>query len=591
MKGMTQPGGGWFARGGGFLLEDGSPEQVLTPEVAWASVAPIAGVAREFVEREVIPAFPTGEHDPSVARRLLQRAGELGLLGVEVEERYGGLGLGPVADCAVTEAIGRGGDFAVTYGAHSGIGTLPLVLFGTEEQKGRYLPQLAAGSRVAAYALTEPMAGSDALSCRTVAQAADGGFRLSGQKQWITNAGFADLFVVYAKVGGEQFTAFLVERGSPGLSLGPEEDKLGIRGSSTRAVYLDQVFVPAANVLGEVGRGHVVAFNTLNVGRFKLACGTVGSSVAAMEVAARYAEERRQFGRPIADFGLVQEKLATMAVRIYALESMVYRVAGLLQALRQVEKDPARAVGELAAECSMVKVYGSEALDFVVDEALQIHGGYGFMNAYPVSRMYRDARINRIFEGTNEINRLLTIDALLRRAFRGQLPLLPALQEARAGGGSGGVGGLAAARRAVLYALSLALERFETRLEQEQEIVGRLADMAMALFAAQSAFWRARRARAAIPGYETGEATGEAAIHGRLAALVVEESLQELVRAGREAVAACCRDGRPSARQAMAPFTALQAAAGIDTIALRREVAGWVREARGYPVKRMAETA
>ncbi|HEY8498029.1 MAG TPA: acyl-CoA dehydrogenase family protein [Limnochordales bacterium] len=576
-------------RSGGFLVADPTPEDeaaVVTPEQARAEVEPIAAVARDFVQREVLAqGSRLLEHDYPTLRALLGRAGELGLLGVEVEEAYGGSALGSVFGAAVTEEVARSGDFAVTFGAHTGIGTLPLALFGTPEQKARYLPDLVAGRKVAAYALTEPMAGSDALASRTRATPVEGGYVLEGQKQWITNAGFADLFVVYARVGGERFTAFLVEAGSPGLSLGPEEDKLGIRGSSTRAVFLDRVHVPAANVLGEVGRGHVVAFGVLNVGRFKLAAGSLGSGKAAMAVAAAYAEGRQQFGRAIAEFGLVQEKLARMAVRLYALESMVYRTAGLLD--RRARADGhAAAVGEMAVECSANKVFGSEALSYIVDEALQIHGGYGFMNDYPVSRMYRDARINRIFEGTNEINRLVIPDSLMRRAMRAGLPLLQAMAEARqaveAGGAAAGgeAGWLAAGgallpdggwmrrlRQAVLYAASLMVERHGTALESEQEQLGRLADMVIAFFAAQSAWIRARRAAA--------DGAAEAGLHAALAALAIEEAARQVEQAGRDLV------GEAGALERL---TGLLRRPVLPVIGLQRQVAAAVRAAGGYPL-------
>ncbi|MEW6048477.1 MAG: acyl-CoA dehydrogenase family protein [Bacillota bacterium] len=589
-------GGSWLARGAGFLVADPGPadeEAVVTPEQARRETQPIAELARDFVQREVLAqGSKLLEHDYPTLRALLARAGDLGLLGVEVEEAYGGSGLGAVFGAAITEEIARAGDFAVTFGAHAGIGTLPLVYFGTPDQKARYLPDLVSGRKVAAYALTEPMAGSDALSVRSVAAEEDGHFRLSGQKQWITNAGLADLFVVYAKVGGEKFTAFLVEAALPGLSLGPEEDKLGIRGSSTRAVFLDGVRVPRENVLGEVGRGHAVAFGVLNIGRFKLAAGSLGSSKAAMAVAVEYAEQRQQFGKAIAEFGLIQEKLAGMAVRLYALESMVYRTAGLLESRKSAEAHPAAALADVPVECSANKVFGSETLSFVVDEALQIHGGYGFMNDYPVSRMYRDARINRIFEGTNEINRLLIPDALMRRAMRAGLPLLQEMAAARqavergsageAAGSAGSGGGgawlpgpewMAAARRATLYAASLLVERHGAALESQQEQVARLADMVIAFYAAQSAWIRARRA-----AREVAAAAGpgdDQKVHALLASLVIEESARSLEQAGRDILVDAER---------VQPLLAALRRPPVPVVELRRLVARAVRQAGGYPL-------
>src|ERR1700689_4173036 len=426
--------------GGSFLLEERRPEEVFTPEDFTEQQRMIGQTTEEFAINEILPNAEKMEHkDFSISRDLLKKAGELGLSGVEIPEAYGGLEMDKVTAAIIADHIAKYAGFATTWGAHSGIGMLPIVYFGSEEQKKKYLPRLAAGEIVGAYALSESTSGSDALNCRARAQlSADGKhYVLNGEKMWITNAGFADLFTVFAKLDGDKFTAFLVEKTFPGFSIGAEEHKLGIRGSSTCPVILNDCKVPAENLLGDIGKGHIIAFNILNIGRFKLGAMCVGGGRVSLAHAIAYAKQRKAFSKVIADFGLVREKIANMATLIYVGESLVYRTVGMMDALLSeidssspdAAKEQRKAIEEYAVECSILKVWGSEMIDYVVDESLQIFAGYGFVEEYPAERAYRDARINRIFEGTNEINRLIITGFLLKRAMSGQLPLMPAIKK------------------------------------------------------------------------------------------------------------------------------------------------------------------
>lgn len=504
-------------KGGAFLIEDLTGEDIITPEDFTDEHQMIAKTTEEFVEKEVIPHIDAIEnHEFEHSVKLLKKAGELGLLSADIPEEYGGLNLDKISSSLITEKFVRAGGFSITHGAHVGIGTLPIVFFGNEEQKEKYLPKLATGELIAAYALTEPSSGSDALSAKTTAVLNEAGthYILNGEKQWITNSAFADVFIVYAKIDGEHFSAFIVERDFPGVSVGPEEKKMGIKGSSTRTLVLEDAEVPVENLLGEKGRGHIIAFNILNVGRYKLAIGGVGGAKVALEVATKYVNERKQFNKSISSFTLTQEKLGTMASAIYANESAVYRTVGLFEqrmgSLPEEQlkdgREVAKAIAEYQIECSMNKYMCTELLDYVVDEAVQMHGGYGYMQEYEVERMYRDSRINRIFEGTNEINRLLVPGTLLKKALKGELPLLEkaqGMQEELLMMMPTEIGDeplelqkylVKNAKKMVLLAAGIAAQKYMQQIEHEQEILANLADMVAEIYNMESAILRTEKA-------------------------------------------------------------------------------------------------
>jgi alkylation response protein AidB-like acyl-CoA dehydrogenase len=500
--------------GGSFLIEDRLPEEVFTPEDFTDEHRQIAQTTEEFALKEIVPNLEKIEHkDYSVSRDLIKKASELGLTSVDIPEEYGGMEMDKVSSAIIADYIAKSGSFSVTWGAHVGIGTLPIVYFGTAEQKQKYLPKLASGEWVGAYALSESSSGSDALNCRTRAElSADSkNYVLNGEKMWITNAAFADLYVIFAKVGGEKFSAFIVERTFPGFSVGAEERKLGIRGSSTCPLILNDCQVPVANLLGEIGKGHIIAFNILNIGRFKLGAGCVGGGRTSLQAALAYAKQRKAFGKTLSDFGLIREKLADIAIGIYVGESLAYRTVGMIdEALRDIDKHSADAstqirkgIEEYAVECSILKVWGSEMLDQVVDHVVQIYGGYGFVEEYPAERAYRDSRVNRIFEGTNEINRMIITGWLMKRAMSGQLALMPAIKKLMDEVLSGPSMGeqaegelasekalLANAKKTALFVAGVASQRYMMELAEQQEVMAALADVIIEVFAMDSALIR-----------------------------------------------------------------------------------------------------
>src|SRR5215467_1516524 len=582
--------------GGSFLLESRTPNEVFTPEDFTEQHHLIGQTAEEFAQNEILPNVEKMEHkDLSISRQLLKKAGELGLSAVEIPEAYGGLEMDKVTAAVIADHIAKYAGFATTWGGHSGIGTLPIVYFGTEDQKKKYLPKLAAGEIVGAYALSESTSGSDAMNCRARAELSGDGkhYILNGEKMWITNAGFADLFTVFAKIDGEKFSAFLVERNYPGFSVGAEEHKMGIRGSSTCPIILNDCRVPAENLLGDIGKGHVIAFNILNIGRFKLGAMCVGGGRVSLENAIGYAKQRKAFNKVIADFGLVREKIANMATLLYVGESLVYRTVAMMDsALSEVDKSAAdaakqtlKAIEEYAVECSIIKVWGSEMIDYIVDETLQIYAGYGFVEEYPAERAYRDARINRIFEGTNEINRLIISGFLLKRAMSGQLPLMPAIKklmdEVLSGPSTGEVEGtLAAERKLVENAKKLAMlvagaasQKYMQKLADQQEIMGAIADMVIESFAMDSALLRARKCVEA-----QGEEKGSLVV--AITQVYLDGAFARLEAAAKKVIAAVAEGDM--LRTQMAIVRRLTKHDPVNVIALQEKVASRLVETGKY---------
>ncbi|AAU24922.1 acyl-CoA dehydrogenase family protein [Bacillus licheniformis] len=585
-------------KGGAFLIEEVTADQMFTPEDFTDEHKMIAKTTEDYILGDVLPYIDEiEEHNFDHSVRLLKKAGELGLLGADVPEEYGGLGLDKISSALITEKFSRAGSFSLSYGAHVGIGTLPIVFFGTEEQKKKYLPSLATGEKFAAYALTEPGSGSDALGAKTTAVLNEAGthYILNGEKQWITNSAFADIFIVYAKIDGEHFSAFIVEKDYSGVSTGPEEKKMGIKGSSTRTLILDQVQVPKENLLGEPGKGHVIAFNILNIGRYKLAVGTIGASKRVIELSASYANQRQQFKTPISKFSLIGEKIANMSVKLYAMESSVYRTVGLFEdkmgtLSEEEQKDGrqvAKSIAEYAIECSLNKVFGSETLDYIVDEGVQIHGGYGFMQEYEVERAYRDSRINRIFEGTNEINRLIVPGTYMKKAMKGELPLFEkakALQEELMmlmpeEPGDGVLEQekylLRNAKKTALMIAGLAAQKYGKALDQEQEILVNIADIVSQIYAMEAAILRTEKAIRA-----TGEDKNAQKI--LYTQIFAQEAFQEIESHAKESLIAM--ESGDSLRMMLSALRKLTRFTPVNVIEKKRQAAKGVFEAEKYIV-------
>jgi alkylation response protein AidB-like acyl-CoA dehydrogenase len=578
-------------KGGSWLVDSTDPTEVFTPEKLSEEHVLIARTAAEFMSQEVLPQLDRLEQkDWTLARDLLKRCGELGLLGADVPEAYGGVGLDKAASVVVNEVISRSASFGATFGGQTNLALLPILMFGTDAQRRTYIPGLLSGELVGAYALSESGSGSDALGAKArAARLPDGSFVLNGEKMWITNGGFADLFIVFAKLDGEHFTAFIVERAFPGVSTGREEHKMGLHGSSTTPLILQEARVPGENLLGEVGKGHKVAFNVLNFGRFKLGASCSGSAKAAIGESVKYAAQRKQFGQAIAGFGAIKHKIGEMIARTYALESLIYRTAGLIDAtLDATRLDPTdgaavlAALEEFAVEASIAKVFGSETADFVLDENVQIHGGNGYVRDYPAERRYRDARVNRIFEGTNEINRLLIPTMLVRRTLKGALPLAAEAkkldQEIRSAVSSTEAGAdreqpvIGSLKKVALMVLGAAMQRYGERLGDEQEILMLVADLTIDVYAAESALLRALDAsRRNIP---TGELQLDAA-----RVFLAGATLRIEVTA-REALAAMLQ-GEPLQRLSNAVRRFLDVAP-INTVAIRRRLADAAHAKGGY---------
>ena len=588
------------AAGGSFLLESRTPEEIFTPEDLNEEQRQIAATAARFAREEILPCAPAIEaKDPGAMQAILRKGAELGFTAVDIPEEYGGLGMDKVSSTLISDHLSIEASFSTAFNAHVGIGTLPLVWYGTKEQKQRYLPKLATCEWIGAYGLSEASSGSDAMNIRTRATlSADGShYVLNGEKQWLTNCGIAGLYTVFAKIDGEKFTAFLIERDTPGLTVGAEEHKLGIRGSSTCPLVLQDCKIPKDNLLGEAGKGHHIAFNVLNAGRFKLGVACIGAARHALAHMIRYAKERRAFGKAIAEFGLIQRKISSAAAQFYAAESMAYRTAGLIDA-RLAESsaggprqavDVPRNIEEYAVECSILKVYGSEMLSLVVDELVATMGGYGYVEDYPAERYYRDARINRIFEGTNEINRLIITGWLMKRAMGGKLPLLAAIKrvmnevtEPPAFGDDANAGEplareaaqLAAVKKMALFAAGVASQRFMTGLEEQQEIMADLADLISHVYSLESALLRARKL--------AGAGRNSAEVAAAMTGLLADEAMGLAEQAARRVLTGCSEGD--ALRTQLAILRRLARFTPVDVVSLSRVVAKHAIALERYPV-------
>jgi len=584
-------------KGGEFLIKDTDPQSVFIPEELNEEQKMMTEAAGEFVEKEIWPKLDAiDKQEEGLTVSLLKKSGELGLLGVSIPEEYDGLGEDFNTNTALLFEMGASHSFSVSYAVHTGIGSLPILYYGTEEQKKKYLPKLASGELMTAYCLTEPTSGSDALSAKTTAVLSEDGkyYTLNGQKMWITNGGFAEILITFAQVDGDKFTCFIIDADSEGFNRGEEENKLGIKGSSTCALFLDNVKVPVENVLGEIGKGHYIAFNILNVGRFKLCAMTSGSAKKVSTTGIQYANTRKQFGQPISSFGAMKYKIAEQAIRIFTSETATFRVSDLIsKKIKELREDgnkyeeaAVKAAEEYAIECAMLKVYGSEVLDYVVDEAVQIHGGYGYSEEYPAARAYRDSRINRIFEGTNEINRLLTVDMLLKRSMKGRLDLMgpamgiqkelmsiPEFGEESDELLSAELKAIQNAKKAILGIAGSAVQKLMQKLKDEQEIIMNITDMMIEVFACESAYLRTMK-------LSKSKSDSELQPYVNMTKVYISDAVERINLYGKHAIAAFAEgDDLKMLMLGLKRFTKHEP---VNTTKLRREIANKLIEADKY---------
>lgn len=583
--------------GGEFLIKESDPQSVFIPEEINDEQKMMVETARDFVQSEIWPKLDAiDKQEPGLTVSLMEKAGELGLLGTSIPEEYGGLGADFNTNTFLSMEMGTSYSFGVSFAAHTGIGTLPILYYGNDEQKAKYLPKLASGEMKSAYCLTEPTSGSDALSAKTTAKLSDDGkyYILNGQKMWITNGGFADILITFAQVDGDKFTCFIIDTNSPGFTRGEEENKMGIKGSSTRALFLDNVKVPVENVLGEIGKGHYIAFNVLNVGRYKLCAMTTGGAKRFCTIATQYANERKQFGKTIASFGAIKHKLAEQAIRIFVAESATMRTSGLINdkehelmaSGKSYSEAMIGAAEEYAIEAAMLKVFGSEVLDYVVDETVQIHGGYGYSEEYPAARGYRDARINRIFEGTNEINRLLTVDMLVKRSMKGRLNLLgpamaiqkelmsvPEFGEEPTGVLAKEMKAIQNAKKAILMTAGMAVQKFMQKLADEQEVIMNLTDMLIEVYTSESAILRTQK-------LATMKSEAELQPYVDMTRVYVSDAMERINVYGKHAIASFAEgDELKLLTLGLKRFTKFDL---VNTTKLRRNIADRMIEANGY---------
>lgn len=584
-------------KGGEFLIKETDPQTVFIPEELNEEQKMMVEAAAEFVEKEIWPKLDAiDKQEEGLTVSLLKKAGELGLLGVSIPDEYGGLGEDFNTSTALLFEMGASHSYSVSYAVHTGIGSLPILYYGTEDQKKKYLPKLASGELMTAYCLTEPTSGSDALSAKTTAVLSEDGkyYTLNGQKMWITNGGFAEILITFAQVDGDKFTCFIIDADSEGFNRGEEENKLGIKGSSTCALFLDNVKVPVENVLGEIGKGHYIAFNILNVGRFKLCAMTTGSAKKIATIGIQYANTRKQFGQPISSFGAIKYKIAEQAARIFASESATFRVSDLIsKTIKELMEEnnsygeaAVKAAEEYAIECAMLKVFGSEMLDYVVDEAVQIHGGYGYSEEYPVARAYRDSRINRIFEGTNEINRLLTVDMLIKRSMKGRIDFMraalavqkelvsiPEFGEESDELLAAELKAIQNAKKAILVIAGAAVQKLMENLKDEQEIIMNITDMMIEVFVCESAYLRTMK-------LSKLKSDSELQPYVNMTKVYISDAVERINLHGKHAIAAFAEgDDLKMLMLGLKRFTKHEP---VNTKKLRREIADKLIEADKY---------